>query len=378
MSLERRIIGTVGELVDSLNGFQRLFLSENAPLVLQELADRDRMEEGFDESQNELNNDLNEHMMQLIRENPDMDVTITPTRNLHYEILQLEDQVSDLTRQLEEQRQRQVQVRTPADIQTEIDKWQEQANAAFDGERRQWAERIDTYQKIIDAASESVRSQKKIENDLRKTIQNSNTVALAKRAHFPPVTIGSDADELIKKLDNNVTKVSRDHEYRVAGIFRTIDANEGDLPVWKYFYDILKAAAGWKDAPEFSTRMLKIMLILVEGALRMIPDTAMDFGLQRVTERFEDEKTRYMDPLFVLDRNTHYSLQGLMHSNLTTLYRQRYDIMPTLSSQHLFKRYIPVTGLNTFRYDPNHAKTSIYIYTTDTLKELDELKEKYP
>lgn len=231
------------------------------------------------------------------------------------------------------------------------------------------------FQNYINGSSVAIREQKLQVSQLEREANSLRNNEI-KQSLLEPPELTIDSNELtqsLNRIDDSLTSVTTELEYNVTKVFNEIDSVSNNQ-YWTYIYQLLVYASGSKNFMEFSNERLKMLLVLVEGALRQFPDTSIDETMRYIAQRIDSGKVTFRDPLFMATRHTSPTLQSLIQTQLSSMYHQRYDVMPTLSSLQIFKRHIPVTGLNTYRLDPNNAKSSIYIYKNSTLGVLEAKK----
>lgn len=237
-------------------------------------------------------------------------------------------------------------------------------------EAAQWQYKESSYLNIINAAKATNEKIKQDAASQLSELQQANaTTTVSKVGPRPTVTDGT-FDDNFRNIDS-LNEAFSSFEYNAIQLFETID-NMVSNELAEFLFKILLTTTGVTSETSFSFSVenLKILLIIIEGALRTYPDTAIDEAIDYIRNRLSAGQLTFRDPMFLATRHVPNSLQSLIFSNLTSMYRQKFDIMPTVSSVDLFRRHIPVTGLNTFRYDPNNAKTSIFIYETETRNKL--------
>lgn len=250
-----------------------------------------------------------------------------------------------------------------------------QLEESIEIQQREWQQRQNSYLNILGAAKASVEEMKRnhlIELQAKSSTGSTKTID-RQIIERPKLTItDAELEENFRNIDN-LSVSSSSFVYNTTQLFSMLDTSVASSnPVWEYLFRILLTATGMANSTKFlfSVENVKILLIIFEGALRTFPDTAIDEAIDYVRNRIQNNNFTFREPLFLATRHVPNSLQSLIFSNLTSLYKQKFDIMPTVSSVDLFRRHIPVTGLNTYRYDPNNAKTSIYIYKTETLDQI--------
>lgn len=238
-------------------------------------------------------------------------------------------------------------------------------------EHTQWQYKENSYLNIVNAAknfNEQIRRQSNEQTQQRQTEMATTAVS---RTTMPKLTITEGTfEENFRNIDN-LSEAFSSFDYNAIQLFETVD-NMVSSGLAEFIFRILLTTTGISSQSNFSfsPENLKILIIMLEGALRSFPDTAIDEAIDYIRKRLHNNQYTFRDPMFLATRHVPNSLQSLIFSNLTSMYRQKFDIMPTVSSMDLFKRHIPVTGLNTFRYDPNNAKTSIFIYEAETRNNL--------